>query len=58
MGNSAPARQKAGFAKGRIMKTKRRWLQSVILAAASEDTPMLPWSAHTRPAALRLAAAE
>ena len=40
------------------MKTNRRWLQSVILAASAEDAPALPWVVTTRPATLRQAAGE
>lgn len=40
------------------MKTNRRWLQSVILAASAEDAPALPWATAQRPAALRQISAE
>ncbi len=40
------------------MKTNRRWLQSVILAASAFDAPSLPWAAATRPATLRQVAGE
>jgi len=38
------------------MKTARRWLQSVILAASAEDAPALPWASAQRSAAARLLA--
>jgi len=41
-----------------MMKTNRRWLQSVILAASAEEVLCLPWAGPARTAALRQPAAE
>ncbi len=41
-----------------MMKTTRRWLQSVIWAASADDAPALPWAVPARASLLRQAAAE